>query len=669
MNWFIALQMRTKLIIGFATVGIIGMVIGLIGYLGVRNVNEDLMEVAENRLPSIHALQVMDEAQTAVKAAQRTLLIDGIDQARIDRNQKYIVEAFERADAAWKIYEPLPQTKDEEKLWKEFVPAWETWKKDVQAADKMIAEYEKTQNRQLHAKIVAFSLGESTKSYKVAEDLLDKIVAINDEEAKKANAAAKAEVRKSISMIVAAMATGLVLSFGLAFILTKVIMNQLGGDPAYAQEIARKVSQGDMSMEIATRSNDTSSLLAAMKQMVDTIRSLAIDMNTLAAAAVDGKLATRADAAKHQGDFKKIVEGVNATLDAVIGPLNTAAEYVEKISTGNIPEKITRDYRGDFNAIKSNLNTMIENLTSFAESVQTASDQVASGSQQLSSGSQQMSQGATEQASSVEEVSSSMEQMSANIRQNADNSQQTEKIALKSADDAQKGGKAVADTVNAMKEIARKISIIEEIARQTNLLALNAAIEAARAGEHGKGFAVVASEVRKLAERSQSAAGEISQLSLSSVQIAEEAGEMLVKLVPDIQKTAELVQEITAASKEQNSGVEQINKAVLQLNTVIQQNAGAAEETASTAEELSAQAEQLQSAIAFFKVSGQESRGKAGTEHFKRHRTKEHDRSISDLAPVLAAAAAPKPGGVALAMGNGHNGHNGDGADEAFEKY
>jgi methyl-accepting chemotaxis protein len=248
------------------------------------------------------------------------------------------------------------------------------------------------------------------------------------------------------------------------------------------------------------------------------------------------------------------------------------------------------------------LSAMVQNLTQVVGDVKSAADNVTAGSQELSATSEQMSQGASEQAASAEEASASMEQMSSNIRQNADNSMQTEKIAIKSASDAQESGLAVAKTVAAMKEIAAKTSIIEEIARQTNLLALNAAIEAARAGEHGKGFAVVASEVRKLAERSQLAAGEIGALSLSSVQVAENAGELLQKLVPDIKRTADLVQEISAACKEQDSGAEQINKAIQQLDQVIQQNAGASEEMASTAEELASQAEQLQGTIAFFKI-------------------------------------------------------------------
>lgn len=193
--------------------------------------------------------------------------------------------------------------------------------------------------------------------------------------------------------------------------------------------------------------------------------------------------------------------------------------------------------------------------------------------------------------------------MVSNIRQNADNAQQTDKIANKSSHDAQESGKSVLEAVSAMKEIADKISIIEEIARQTNLLALNAAIEAARAGEHGKGFAVVAAEVRKLAERSQKAAAEINHLSATTLTVSEKSGEMLSKLVPDIQRTADLVQEITAASKEQDTGAEQINKALQQLEQVIQQNASAAEEMASTTEELTGQSEQLVSALGFFRTN------------------------------------------------------------------
>lgn len=279
------------------------------------------------------------------------------------------------------------------------------------------------------------------------------------------------------------------------------------------------------------------------------------------------------------------------------------AEITKRIAEGDLDVQFNTVSGREPTGLYGDLKAMVDQLRSIVADVKNSADNVASGSNELSSAAQDMSQGATEQAASAEEASSSMEEMSSNINQNADNALQTEKIALKASSDAKDGGEAVEATVKAMKDIADKISIIEEIARQTNLLALNAAIEAARAGEHGKGFAVVASEVRKLAERSQEAAGEISELSSSSVDIAEKAGQLLGQILPDIQKTAELVQEITAASSEMRTGSDQINTAIQQLDQVIQRNAGVSEEMAATSEELSGQASALQHAVAFFKMN------------------------------------------------------------------
>lgn len=320
-------------------------------------------------------------------------------------------------------------------------------------------------------------------------------------------------------------------------------------------------------------------------------------------------------------------------------PLSQGVDVANKMGNGELSIDVNVTSKDELGQLLSSMRDMITKLKGVVLDVMGATDNVASGSQQLSSTSEQMAQGASEQAASIEEVSSSVEEMAASIRQNAENAQQTEKIAMRTAEDAASGGEAVEKTVDAMKEIADKISIIEEIARQTNMLALNAAIEAARAGEHGKGFAVVADAVRKLAERSQAAAGEIGTLSTTSVDIAESAGEMLNKIVPDIRKTAELVQEINASSNEQSSGVTQINQAIQQLDQVIQQNASSAEETSSTAEELAAQAAQLQSSISFFKVEEAKNNYRNPVRHRENRPAMEAPRASAGIQPHPAIEA------------------------------
>jgi methyl-accepting chemotaxis protein len=288
------------------------------------------------------------------------------------------------------------------------------------------------------------------------------------------------------------------------------------------------------------------------------------------------------------------------SLNAMTANLNATATVADAIAAGDLTVDVKR--ASDKDRLGIALELMLEKLRKVVSEALAAAHNVSSGSQELSASAEQLSQGAAEQASSTEEASSSMEEMASNVKQNADNASQTEKIARQSSLDAEASGAAVARAVKAMETIAEKITIVQEIARQTDLLALNAAVEAARAGEHGRGFAVVASEVRKLAERSQAAAQEIGTLSVETVKSAQEAGEMLTRLVPDIKRTAELVEEITAACREQDVGSTQINQAIQQLDQVTQQNAAASEQVSSTSEELTSQAEQLQSTIAFFKI-------------------------------------------------------------------
>lgn len=446
--------------------------------------------------------------------------------------------------------------------------------------------------------------------------------------------------------------------------------------------LAEQIANGNLELEIMPRSAQDR-LMNALDAMLKRLNAVLQEMNALIQDVQDGALSTRGNAEIFVGAWGALIVKINNLIEAFVKPIDVTAEAIDRIAKGDIPEKITEEYRGDFNRIKNNLNVLIEamnaittlaaeiadgdltvevrerserdelmqvlnemiqRLNDVVANVKLATNNVAASSQQMSLSSEQMSQGATEQAASAEEASASMEQMVANIEQNTENASQTEKIAVKAAEDARKTGQAAAETVAAMQEIVKKVSIVEDIARQTRLLSLNATIEAAKAQEHGRGFAVVASEVRSLAERTQDAAKEIDALATSSARIAGQAGEMLTRLVPDIQKTAELVLEISAASKEQNTGASQINQAIQQLDQVIQQNSAGSEELASTSEELASQAEQLQATIQFFRVQEEkESSSIARKSMSKKNAKKPQKADLSKTPPTPAVVQKKKP--------------------------
>ena len=286
----------------------------------------------------------------------------------------------------------------------------------------------------------------------------------------------------------------------------------------------------------------------------------------------------------------------------IIGPLHKGMDFAQIVSTGDLTASVDLDQKDEVGQLAVSLSTMADRLNGVVADVNSATDSVSAGSEELSASAQSLSQSVVEQAAALEQVSASIEELSAGVRSNAQSAQETESIAAKAAEGAKNSGSAMDEAMEALKSIAERITVIQEIARQTNLLALNAAIEAARAGEHGKGFAVVASEVRQLAERSGKAAEEIGGLSESSMGVADRAGTMLAELVPQIGRTAELVQEIASSSMEQDKSVNEISAAMTQLDSVVQGNASASEEMAATSEELSSQAQLLAQAMTFFKV-------------------------------------------------------------------
>ncbi|CAK0745569.1 methyl-accepting chemotaxis protein [Gammaproteobacteria bacterium] len=444
--------------------------------------------------------------------------------------------------------------------------------------------------------------GEMRSLQTAYDSSIDALVAYQGKMMEEAGASAEEIQNQGIRFLLSIAGGTIIFGLGLAFWIGISVTRPLGK----AVTLIERVGGGDIPAPVQeTWPGEFDDICKSLNSAGAAIHALIEDVRVLTQAGAEGQLTVRADPARHRGDYRRIVEGFNANLDAVVGPVTEIMRVMAAVETGNLNQQIATQYQGMLGQLRDSVNNTVIQLANTLEQVSHTSNELANAATQVEATAQSLSQATSEQAASVEETSAAVEQMSSSIAQNADNAKVTDTRATQAAIKAREGGNAVTGTVDAMKQIASKIGIIDDIAYQTNLLALNAAIEAARAGEHGKGFAVVAAEVRKLAERSQVAAQEIGELATNSVQLSEKAGTLINEIVPEITTTSDLVQEIAAASKEQASGASQITNTMDQLSQITQKNASASEELAATAEELTAQVNQLQELVAFFQITEQ----------------------------------------------------------------
>lgn len=691
-------KISTKLFIGFLTVTLIALAIGLIGLVSLRNMRTSFHEVAEVQMPSIHYLGIMEINLERLSKSYFQLLDHQLSRTDRDRIVAEIQTARSNYARAIDAYRNFTRDEAEELLFQEFLAEVSAWRDfNTQDIDR------------LHNEILAIDLLNPIETSRDLERFMKDHYAL---QVQTVNAIQTLRVFDGGDDATACNFGRWLQSFRTSNTTINANMREMTAhhDAFHrsVQNIQQLIRQGNRNAALAQYQNamipaaeNVFNYFALINQEAQRAAMSYTEMNFImtnvayvhqikALELADELIELNASNARlevERGDQIAMASNILVITGIVVGiviallmallitrlitrGLNRGVILAEQISKGDLTVNIDKgiiEQKDEVGQLAKSLQAMVEKLREVIGSVVTGSDNISSASLQMSSTAQQMSQGSTEQASSAEEVSSSMEQMVANIQQNTDNSRETEKISRHVSDGIKEVGAASQESLKSIRTIADKISIIGEISRQTNILALNAAVEAARAGEHGRGFAVVAAEVRKLAENSKVAADEINALAHSSVRVTEKAGNLMMTLVPEIEKTAQLVQEIAAASIEQNAGADQVNSAIQQLNQVTQQNAAASEEMATSSEELASQADQLLEIVSYFKLDEVKARQQTKTTPLKSLVNKPLVKTRSTTsAPATRKTVTPnaprkESKGVAL--------HLGQSSDDEYERF
>jgi methyl-accepting chemotaxis protein len=651
MKWFYNMKLSAKLITGFIIVAIIAGSIGIVGIININTINNnDKKLYKEITVPMSQLAQISELYQR-----QRVILRDVILLQKVEDKKKEVENIKGKDMEIEKLSAEYAKTIDEDTELALFNDYKNKFKNNLPYREKVIEL--SLLNDEVKAKI-ALQSQEADDAAMAVQEAIRNLESHNIEDGKTQSDNNDSTASTTVILMIVLIVIGMIMAVLLGLFIARTISKPI----KKLVDSANKISNGDTDINLKIDTEDEVGILAkAFDKVIAAINNLTSDADMLTQAAIEGKLSTRVDVSKHQGDYRKIVEGVNNTLDAVTKPIieasavlgemskgnlhvnvkgnymgdnaklkddlnvtiGTLSSYVNEISSvltkiagGNLDATITEDYRGDFVEIKISLNNIIQSLNDNMSGINNAAEQVAAGSRQISDSSMALSQGATEQASSIQQLTASIEEIASQTKLNTQNANQANELAETAKSNAVQGNSQMKDMLKAMDEINESsaniykiIKVIDDIAFQTNMLALNAAVEAARAGLHGKGFAVVAEEVKNLAARSANAAKETTEMIEGSIKkseggtrIAKDTAEALSEIVNGIEKVASLVNDISVASNEQDAGISQINQGIMQVSQVVQTNSATAEESAAASEQLSSQAELLQGMVSKFKL-------------------------------------------------------------------